>query len=222
MVSFVSCTPRKNKSRTKICFLNGRGLNDHDLYQYAHCCETLGGSRFHASISVSYHSFLSILTHGEFGCTKIRSRGNSLTLASFFSFFFFPSQQGQCCSPLLRSGGWTLCCCWWTLLVNPPSSVATASRWTRITRYVKSVKWILSFSYFFPSLKLISENDRPFNTATAPAAAAFTGHTNTRCFISDTTFDLFSSYQYFYLIASFLNLSNCFYLLSVRWSTPTV
>lgn len=46
------------------------------------------------------------------------------------------SQQEQWFSPLWRSGCRTLFCCWSTPLVNPPSSLAIASRWTRIARYV--------------------------------------------------------------------------------------
>lgn len=53
------------------------------------------------------------------------------------------SQQGQCCSPLWRSGCRMVCCLWWTPLVNPPSSRATASRWTRITRYMLNLLQIL-------------------------------------------------------------------------------
>lgn len=47
------------------------------------------------------------------------------------------SQQGPCWSPPWRSGWWMLCCCSWTPPVNPPSSLATASRWTRTARYVQ-------------------------------------------------------------------------------------
>lgn len=60
-----------------------------------------------------------------------------------------------CYSPLWRTGGQIVCCYWWILLANPPSSLATVSKWTRITRWIPlscAMQWRLSSSTGYASL----------------------------------------------------------------------